>query len=377
VGFPLGSVQFIAQTTDNNGGLVTSLATTTMLDSPPTVASLTRSLAAVARGSAVTLTANTVTDKDGTIAKVEFWSLAGTGPFDTSTATKIGEDASAVGGYTLVYTVPLGATLGATQFFARAVDNDGQAGAPASAVVTVTNVVPTIAGFTVTPTPVTQPADITLAATGVVNSDGDGQVRQVAFYEDVNKNALLDASDRLLGTGVSNGAGGFSLTISSSSVAYAGSDRFLAVATDNDGGTSLAKSALATVNPVVGIDLIATALAYTPTALNRHAAGQSVLVTGTIRNQGSLAAGAFTVEVLLRDSISGDDYVAGSLNVAGLASLANLNLSGAIAAHTPANLPPVGSYYVVLRVDGGSQIPEVNELNNDFVSPLANFAITA
>jgi len=376
VGYALGATQFIAQASDNNGGIVTSAATATVVNSPPTIGLLTRSLASVARGAPLTLTAYTVADKDGTIAKVEFYSLAGTGAFDSFTATKIGEDASAVGGWSLAYTVPAASTLGTTQFFARATDNNGAVSAAvASLATTVTNVLPTIAGFAVT-TPVTQPADITLTAAGVANTDGDGLVQRVRFYEDVNKNNLVDAPDRLLGTDT-DASDGFSLATASSNVAYAGSVRFLAVADDNDGGTSAVKYALATVNPFVGIDLVGTALAYTPATVNRHAAGQSVRVTGTVRNQGSQAAGAFSVSVILRDSVTAAEYTIGSISVAGLASLTNLAINKTISVTTPTNLPPEGWYYVVLRADAGGQVSEVNELNNDFVSPLADFSITA
>jgi peptidyl-prolyl cis-trans isomerase A (cyclophilin A) len=141
-GFPLGAAQFIAQAIDNNGGKGTALATATIENSPPTVASLIRNLAAVARGSSITLTAKGVADKDVTIAKVEFWSLPGSGPFDPLTATLIGEDTSAGGGYTLLYTVAADAELGTTEFFARAIDNDGLAGSAVSVSAIVTNVVP-------------------------------------------------------------------------------------------------------------------------------------------------------------------------------------------------------------------------------------------
>ncbi len=144
--------------------------------------------------------------------------------------------------------MPLTAALGTTQFFACAVDNDGVEGSAVGTSVVVTNVNPTIAGFTVTPTPVTQPADITLTATGVVNPDGDGLIAWVRFYEDVNKNGAVDASDLLLGAGTASGST-YSLTLASSALAQTGQVRILAIAQDNDGGTSAAKGATVTVNP--------------------------------------------------------------------------------------------------------------------------------
>ena len=247
-GLPVGDAKFIARATDNNGGMTTAIGTATITNNLPTLASLASSAATAKRGTPVTLTAKGPVDVDGKVAKVEFYyDTNGNGVFDDGTDLKIDEDASALGGYTLAYIVPLGAPLGTMAFFARATDNDGGVGAPVSITITATNVIPTVGSLTIAPSPATKPAAITLTAANVVNLDGDGLIQRVRFYEDVNKNNLVDAGDRLLGEDT-DGNDGWSLTIPSSDVMGTGAVRFLAVADDNDGGSSVAKVGTSTIN---------------------------------------------------------------------------------------------------------------------------------
>jgi hypothetical protein len=307
---------------------------------------------------------------------VEFWlDKAPLGTFDPAVDTKIGEDANGLNGYTLSYPVPANAALGTIAFYARATDNDGGTSAAVGASITAANRLPTIGSLAVAPNPVTQPATITLTAGTVANLDGDGLVQRVRFYEDVNKNKLLDAGDRLLGEDT-NGANGWSITLPSSAVAYAGTVRFLAVAEDNDGGASVAKYADSKVNPQAGIDLLATAVAYAPKAFDLHTAGQTVTVTGTVRNQGAQAAGPFKVELLIRNADTATEYSIGTINVASLLSLANLNLRRVVNLDDMPVEPPAGTYYVVVRVDATGQVAEFNELNNHLVSAEADIVIT-
>jgi hypothetical protein len=247
-GLPVGDAKFIARATDNNGGMTTAIGTATILNNVPTLASLAPSAATVKRGAPVTLTAKGPADVDGKVAKVEFfWDTNGNGVFDDGTDLKIGEDTNSLGGYTLAYMVPPTADLGAMRFFARATDNDGGVGAPVSIAITAANVNPTVGSLTVAPNPVTKPAPITLTAASVVNPDGDGLIQRLRFYEDVNKNNVVDAGDRLLGEDT-DGSDGWSLTIPSSDVMGTGAVRFLAVADDNDGGSSVAKVGTSTIN---------------------------------------------------------------------------------------------------------------------------------
>jgi cyclophilin family peptidyl-prolyl cis-trans isomerase len=247
-GFPLGSIRFFAQAVDNNGATAAAAATATIRNAPPTVTSLAAKPTGVARTKTVVLTAKGAADKDGAVARVEFWCLAGSGAFDPGTATQIGEDASSKGGYTFTYVIPADAALGALQFFARAVDNNGLAGNAVAASVTVTNLAPTIGGLTAAPNPVTQPADLTLTVAGAVNPDGNGQLAWVRFYEDTNANGRFDVTDHLLGEDT-DASDGFSITVASSGLLRTGTVRFLAIAQDTDGATSAAAPATARINP--------------------------------------------------------------------------------------------------------------------------------
>ena len=376
-GLAAGDNQFIARATDNNGGWGIAVAAGTISNNVPTLGSLTRSPALVTRGAPVVLTANLAADVDGKVAKVEFYvDLAPLGEFDPGVDLKIGEDTYGLNGYALAYAVPPAAALGTMRFYARAVDNDGGAGNAVTASTTLANANPTIGSLAVAPNPVTQPADLTLTANNVANPDGDGLINRVRFYEDINKNKAVDAADQLLGEDTDD-SDGWSITFPSSLVAKAGNVRFLVVAEDNDGGSSATKYADSQVSPPAGIDLVGTALAYAPKAFNLHTSGQTLTVTSTIRNRGAQAAGALVVEVLIRNQDTGTDYSVGSFTITGLASLADKNVRYVLQVDAMPVPPPAGTYYVVVRVDADHQVTEFNELNNDFVSPLADVVITA
>ena len=363
---PAGDDQFIARAIDTSGGAGLAAATARINNNPPTIDSLTSPASTVARLGSVRLTANHAVDVDGKILKVVFYiDSDASGTLDTTVDTKIGEVSS--GAYALTYKVPRDARLGPTLFFAQAIDNDYRTSNIASTSITVTNVLPKIGGLNVTPATVTQPANLTLTASNVVDLDGSGLIASVRFYEDVNKNGAVDAADRLLGEDT-DATGGFSITIPSSQITLAGSVRFLAVATDADGGTSAPKAATSQVNPPVGIDLIATAASYSPKVFNLHSPGQTLSVSGTVRNQGSKASGPFLVAVLLKNKDTGTEYSLGLIDVTGLAPLANRTVSTTIDFSGLAQKPPAGSYYFVLRADSTGAIAEISELNNDWVS---------
>jgi cyclophilin family peptidyl-prolyl cis-trans isomerase len=135
---PLGTFQFLAQAIDTSGGTAVAAATATIRNSPPTVTGVTSNRITVPRGTPILLTASGAADRDGSVAKVEFWSQAAAGAFNVASATKIGEDTSATGGYTLSYTMPFTASTGSLQIFARAVDNNGLAGAAVGTTLTIT-----------------------------------------------------------------------------------------------------------------------------------------------------------------------------------------------------------------------------------------------
>jgi hypothetical protein len=376
-GFAGGENRLIARATDNNGGTGTATASVTIYNHSPQIASLSVSPTTVARGAKMTLTANGAKDADGTIFKVEFFVDVSPGdPFDPAVDLKIGEDANPVGGFSLPTTVPTNRVLGTTIFFARAFDNDGTVSNVVTTSVTVVNVNPTIGGLTVAPATVTQPANITLTATGVADPDSVGVIQAVRFYEDVNKNGAVDAADQLLGQGVKSGAA-YSLTVPSSAVRFAGLVRFLAVAEDNDGGTSKPASAYGTVRPAAGIDLIAMGLTYSPKAFDLTQPNQTITVSGTIRNSGAAASAASRAEAVLVNQDTLVEYSLGTLDVAALASLAQAPVSITAVLNNLPSPPPAGSYSVILRADTSNQVAESNELNNDLSSALADVIIAA
>ena len=71
----------------------------------------------------MTLTANGVTDSDGTVAKVEFYrDTNGNGVIDVGTDTLLGTDTSSSGGWTYTASTS-GFPLGSNTYLARAQDN--------------------------------------------------------------------------------------------------------------------------------------------------------------------------------------------------------------------------------------------------------------
>ena len=91
----------------------------------PVIASLQDTPDPATQGETVTLTANGVSDPDGTVAKVEFYRDSnGNGALDMGVDTKLGEDASSVGGWTWSGSSS-GFALGTNKYFARAQDDDG------------------------------------------------------------------------------------------------------------------------------------------------------------------------------------------------------------------------------------------------------------
>ena len=106
-GWPLGENTVSARAQDNAGtwgALFNTTLTVQGVNQPPTIASLSDSPDPVTQGSSLTLTANSVTDSDGMVAKVEFYrDTNGNGSIDAGTDTLLGTDTSSSGGWT--YTV--------------------------------------------------------------------------------------------------------------------------------------------------------------------------------------------------------------------------------------------------------------------------------
>ena len=88
-----------------------------------------------------------------------------------------------------------------------------------------------IGSFTANPNPVTAGSNVTLSASGILNSNPSSTIVQVAFYQDANGNGILDSGDTLLGYGTNvNGVWSFTFTPTTS-----GTYTLFAQATDSNG----------------------------------------------------------------------------------------------------------------------------------------------
>lgn len=248
-----GGVAFLAIGVDNDGG-TTPIRTfsASVVNNIPTLASLTLSAASVFRGSELILTANSPADIDGAIVRVDLYrdaNLNGIG----DDAELVASDADAAGGYTFsVNTAAL--PLGPVTFLAIAIDNDAGASAVSSAQGSIANAPPTLAAITAS-TPSLIPGEA-LTLTAGTPMDTDGTLARLDFYSDSNLNGIADA-DELIGSDA-DAAGGYTLDVSTAGLAV-GAVRFLAVAIDNDGGTSTPQS--------VTINVISTADRFIDTYL--------------------------------------------------------------------------------------------------------------
>ncbi len=237
-GYPLGGTQFLAIAVDNDGASsAVSLTSVTVANALPTIASLTPSASTAARGQSVTLTANTVADSDGTVARVDFYrDINGNGAADGGEL--LGSDSTSGDGFSLGVGSTVGFPLGSTQFLAIAVDSDGGSSVISTAAVTFTDALPTIGSLSASAPAIVHGQSLVLTANTV--ADADGTVTQVNFYRDANTNGVADTGE-LIGSDA-DPAGGYTLTVDTTALAY-GSVQFLAVAVDNDSGAGAAVSA--------------------------------------------------------------------------------------------------------------------------------------
>ncbi len=158
-------------------------------------------------GGNVTLIAGNVRDIDGSVSSVQFYRDNGDERFDIETDALLGSDASAVGGYklTIASTAENGFSVGAVHYFARTIDNEGTAGNASAIVSHRINAAPTIGAIVALPAMLSRSATYSLTAQTVTDSDSPGannnNIRSVRFFFDTNGNGILDAADRLLGSG--------------------------------------------------------------------------------------------------------------------------------------------------------------------------------
>ncbi len=100
-----------------------------------------------------------------------------------------------------------------------------------------------------------------------------------------------------------------------------------------------------------------------------YAAGDTLSLTAYVRNQGTLAAGTFKVEVRISSNnlISTGDLLWTTKTVTSLNAGALTSVGGAL--KLPTTLKP-GTWYLGVRVDSGSQVAESYESNNISVFPI-------
>ncbi len=232
-----GTQTFFALAQDNDGQWsegAAGAADTVVVDSDllPVIGSLSVDPDPVTRPAPIVLTAQDVSDPDGSVVAVAFFRDAnGNGQLDFLEDELLGEDINGSNGWSLSVASG-GLPAGSQTFFAVAHDDDGNWGSQVSATALALNASPSVEALTASPSPVTIPEPTVLNAYGV--SDPDGSVAAVAFYRDVDGDKLLNTSvDELLDLDT-DGSDGWSFSVETAGLArdvYT----FFALAQDNDG----------------------------------------------------------------------------------------------------------------------------------------------
>lgn len=243
-GFGIGTHTFFARAQDSDNLFSNVVQTTVRVDPfAPTMGGVRASVAVLpAPGAALTLSASSVRDRDGTIALVQYYQDNGDGTFDSATDLLLGTS-NTPSKYTLsVDTTAL--TPGTYTFFARAQDNATLFSTHVATTVRI-NAVPTIAELTSSAASVERLATFTLTASGVAD---DNAIRSVDFRLDVDGNGSFDpAIDRIVAKGKRDSATGNWTGRVSTKGFNLGETTFFAVATDSNKGQSTAASVAVTV----------------------------------------------------------------------------------------------------------------------------------
>ncbi|MBM4034209.1 MAG: hypothetical protein FJ291_20855 [Planctomycetes bacterium] len=238
--------------TTHNGdydGFVARIADTPVVIVPPVITSLALSPNPVYPPAWVTMTANGVTDADGTVVRVEFYFDDGDLVYDAGD-TLLGADTNGGNGWSWMSSSGTWPVGGLSRIHALAQDNSGAWSTPVTATIMVGSTPPVIGGLTAVPDPVTRPNPFTLTATGV--TDADGTVTLVNFYRDANGNTTWDAADFLVGSGTDMGGGVWTFAGNATGTAgwTLGPHTVFARPRDNTGTWGTAVSTTLTVNGV-------------------------------------------------------------------------------------------------------------------------------
>jgi trimeric autotransporter adhesin len=240
-------------------------------------------------------------------------------------------------------------------------------GSPSSGTVTITSddLPPDFAVTAVSgPAYATPATAITISVTVKNQGGGEAAASQLGFY--LSANASLDAGDAFLtdaavpalGIGASHT---FSTsievpaaTVADSYMVIVAADDPNAIAESNETNNTRGSSWIK-----VGADLLVSALTAPKTA----AAGETIQVTDTTKNQGETPSATSTTSFYLSTNTSFDtaDLVLGSRAIGVLGF--NGTDAGLTALMIPSTLAP-GSYYVLAKADSGNVVPEYLETNN-------------
>ncbi len=241
----------------------------------------------VSPGTPITLTASNVTESGATITGVNFYRESnGTSGLQIGSDTLVGAGTQNGTTWTLANVSTAGLSAGTYTFYAVASDSNGNTSSASSTTLTV--VVPTIGGFTVSPTLAPAGTPITLTATNV--SETGGTIAAVNFYRESNGTSGLQiGSDTLVGAATQNGTTWTLSNVSTTGLAP-GTYTFYAVATDGAGNNGSASSATLTVDiPTIGGFAVSPTTAPTGTSV-------TLTATNVAEAGGALAAVDFYLE---------------------------------------------------------------------------------
>lgn len=328
--FPVGNVTLMARTKDNNSGYSPTVTNSVFIDAKPTVGSLTIPSTPLIPGNALTLTAVSVADTDGTVTNAEFYrDVNGNSVIDVGTDQLLAADSNGADGWSVVVpgSTTAGLPTGSIRYMVRVQDNLG-AWSTARATSGYVSNPPTVGALTGTPSPVNKGSNLTLSATGVSEPDVGQTVSSVTFYRDSNSNGVWDTSDASLGTDT-NSADGWTWTGSTSSFT-AGTNRFFARAKDSVGlYSTIAAMTTVTVNALPVVTVPTSSLAYAS-----GSAATLLASTGTVSdaNSADFDTGKLTVLITAggtsfdRLGVRNQGIAAGMIGISG----ANVLYSGLV-----------------------------------------------
>jgi hypothetical protein len=358
-----------------------------LLSVAPTITTFTSDPQPLTRGEKLTL-AVAATDTDGTVKSVDFFiDTDVNGTFDPAIDKRIARDTSPNNGFTGVVSVDKTKKLqvGNVGYFAVATDNSKDTSDAVPIVVIVQNSAPTVKGVNLAPKKVAAGKKLNINLTGI--KDVDGKVTSAVFYEDTNANGTIEVgADTLLGTDA-DPKGGLKLTVEPTTTeAFAtGEHVILAQATDSDGAVSNVVTSTLTVTApkggggAPGIDLNITNATFTPHIVSK-AGSQTFVYQVKARNLGSTTSAGFGYSVWLSSNTTfgdSDDLLLTTAEAAPLAGGQSRTDTNSQAFSTSGIDPAIGNYFVIVKIDAGDTITEINELNNLFTTSTASLTITA